>query len=321
MGLNVVFAGTPDFAAEHLKAVLDSNHSVVAVYTQPDRPAGRGRKLMPSPVKAVADAADIPVYQPASFKEPGSVEQLAALNADLMIVVAYGLLLPESVLETPRLGCINVHASLLPRWRGAAPIHRALLAGDDRTGITIMQMDKGLDTGDMLLMSDCAIDARETSASLHDKLIELGRPALIDALDGLEADRLTPEPQDDSQATYAHKLSKAEGEIDWHQSAQAIDRQIRGLTPWPGAYTQWQGQTMRIHEAQAVDRELPGEPGHLVVERDRLSVICGEQCLELKTLQLPGKKAMAIRDVLNARRDAFKQHPYFAIDSGDNSAT
>ena len=320
MGLNVVFAGTPDFAAEHLKAVLESDHTVVAVYTQPDRPAGRGRKLMPSPVKAVAEAADISAYQPVSFKEPGAVDQLAALNADLMIVVAYGLLLPQSVLDTPRLGCINVHASLLPRWRGAAPIHRALLAGDERTGVTIMQMDKGLDTGDMLLKADCAIDRRETSASLHDKLIELGRPALIEALDGLAAGGLRPEPQDDAQATYAHKLSKAEGEIDWHQSAQAIDRQIRGLTPWPGAHTRWQGQTVRIHEAEAIDRKHPGEPGHLVVERDRLLVVCGEQCLELRTLQLPGKKAMAIRDVLNARRDAFEQHPHFSKNSGDSSA-
>lgn len=321
MGLNVVFAGTPEFAAEHLKAVLDSRHRVVGVYTQPDRPAGRGRKLMPSPVKTVAEAAGIPVYQPESFKkDPAAIEQLAALNADLMIVVAYGLLLPRAVLDTPRLGCINVHASLLPRWRGAAPIHRALLAGDERTGVTIMQMNAGLDTGDMLLKAECVIEPRETSASLHDKLIELGRPALVDALDGLETGRLTPEPQDDSQATYAHKLNKAEGEIDWRQSAQAIDRRIRGLTPWPGAYTHWQGEPVRIHQAEAVSETRSGEPGSLIVERDRLLVVCGEQCLDLRQLQLPGKKAMAVRDILNARRDAFEQHPHFAGNSGDTIA-
>lgn len=315
MGLNVVFAGTPDFAAEHLTAVLQSNHRVVGVYTQPDRPAGRGRKMMPSPVKSVAQAADLPVYQPTSFKTPGAIEQLADLNADIMIVVAYGLLLPQAVLDTPRLGCINVHASLLPRWRGAAPIHRALLAGDSRTGVTIMQMDAGLDTGDMLLKAECEIAPRETSASLHDKLIELGCPALIDALDALEAGQLTGEAQDDVQVTYAHKLSKAEGDIDWRQSAEAIDRQIRGLTPWPGAYTHWQDQVVRIHEAEALDEEATAAPGTLLVDRDGLRVTCGEHCLGLKRLQLPGKKAMAVRDVLNARRDAFEQHPHFNVES------
>ncbi len=316
MGLKVVFAGTPEFAAEHLKAILDSSHQLVGVYTQPDRPAGRGRKLMPSPVKAVAEAAGLPVYQPKSFKEDGAVDQLAALEADIMVVVAYGLLLPQVVLDTPRLGCINVHASLLPRWRGAAPIHRSLLAGDERTGVTIMQMDAGLDTGAMLLKTECAIAPRETSASLHDKLIELGRPALIDALNGLETGTLTPEAQDGDLATYAHKLNKAEGNIDWQQSAQAIDRQIRGLTPWPGAYTQWQDQTLRIHEAVALD-QIPSVPaGTLVVEGNRLLVACGEQMLEILQLQWPGKKAMPVADVLNARRDQLTAHPHL----GEHSA-
>lgn len=310
MGLNVVFAGTPEFAAEHLKAVLDSNHTVVGVYSQPDRPSGRGRKLTPSPVKQVALDAGLPVFQPASFKEEGALGELAYLNADLMIVVAYGLLLPQSVLDTPALGCINVHASLLPRWRGAAPIHRAVLAGDGKTGVTIMQMEAGLDTGPMLLKAECDIAPRETSASLHDKLIDLGRPALIEALDGLEAGLLTPERQDPEQATYAHKLSKSEGDIDWRQSARRIDRQIRGLTPWPGAYTQWQDATLRIHAAEALERAPVRPPGHIEsLGSDHLYIACGEGVLSIQRLQLPGKKPMSVADVLNARRPVFEQNP------------
>lgn len=312
MALKVIFAGTPEFAARHLQALIDSPHQVVAVYSQPDRPAGRGRKLTASPVKAVALDAGIAVYQPTSFKEPGALEQLAALQADVMVVVAYGLLLPQAVLDTPRLGCINVHASLLPRWRGAAPIHRALLAGDARTGVTIMQMDKGLDTGDMLLKAECSIEPSDTSASLHDKLIELGRPALVEALDGLEVGTLIAEKQNDESATYAHKLVKTEGDIDWHQSATAIHRQIRGLTPWPGAYTEWQGQTVRIHQARVIGSNSTKPPGTLVaLKPEGIEVATGEGLLVIEQLQLPGKKAMAAADVLNARRQAFEQAPYF----------
>jgi methionyl-tRNA formyltransferase len=312
MALKVVFAGTPEFAARHLQALVDSPHSLVGVYSQPDRPAGRGRKLTASPVKEVALSAGLPVYQPTSFKDPDALVQLAALEADVMVVVAYGLLLPQAVLDTPRLGCINVHASLLPRWRGAAPIHRALLAGDARTGITIMQMDQGLDTGDMLLKVACPIEPTDTSASLHDKLITLGCPALIDALNGLEAGTLTPERQDDSQATYASKLVKTEGEIDWHHSAQAIHRQVRGLTPWPGAYTDWQGQTLRIQQARLVDARTDQPPGSLVaLKPEGIEVATGDGVLAIERLQLPGKKAMSAADVLNARRRAFEQTPHF----------
>lgn len=313
MALKVLFAGTPEFAARHLQALIDSpHHQVVAVYSQPDRPAGRGRKLTASPVKAVALEAGLPVNQPTSFKESSALEQLAAIEADIMVVVAYGLLLPQAVLDTPRLGCINVHASLLPRWRGAAPIHRALLAGDARTGVTIMQMDKGLDTGDMLLKAECPIEPTDTSASLHDKLIELGCPALIDALDGLEAGTLKAEQQDDALATYAQKLAKTEGEIDWQQSAAEIHRQIRGLTPWPGAYTHWQGQTVRIHQASVVDATLHAPPGTLVsLKAEGIEVATGESLLAIEQLQLPGKKAMSAADVLNARRQAFEQAPHF----------
>ncbi|WP_108126533.1 methionyl-tRNA formyltransferase [Saccharospirillum mangrovi] len=316
MALNVIFAGTPEFAAEHLKALLSSDHNVIAVYTQPDRPAGRGRKLTPSPVKSVAIDAGLPVYQPQSLKTADAQAELAALNADLMVVVAYGLLLPQAVLDAPRLGCINVHASLLPRWRGAAPIHRALLAGDATTGVTIMQMDAGLDTGTMLLKAECDIRADDTSASLHDRLIELGRPALIDALNSLEAGTLHGEVQDDALATYASKLSKAEGELDWTQSAAKLDRQIRGLTPWPGAYTHWQGDTLKVQQAQPLDTQSNAQPGDVIHISDAgLDVACGEGVLRLQRIQLPGKKAMDVAEVLRARRADFEAEPRFGIEA------
>lgn len=310
MSLKVVFAGTPDFAAEHLQALLSSHHQVVAVYTQPDRPAGRGRKLTPSAVKTVAVEADIPVYQPLSLKSADAQAELAAIGADILVVVAYGLLLPQAVLDTPRLGCINVHASLLPRWRGAAPIHRALLAGDARTGVTIMQMDAGLDTGAMLLKAECAIEPTDTSAALHDRLIELGRPALVTALDGLEAGTLSGEPQDDSLASYATKLSKAEGELDWHRSAAELDRQIRGLTPWPGSYSHWQGDTLKVQQARLLDDSHSYAPGQLIGISDAgLDVACGDGVLRLEKIQLPGKKAMTVAEVLRARRADFEAEP------------
>lgn len=312
MSLKVIFAGTPEFAAEHLRAVLGSDHDVIAVYTRPDQPAGRGRKLTASPVKTVAEAAGIPVYQPATLRNSDAQAELAALNADLMIVVAYGLILPQAVLDAPRLGCINVHASLLPRWRGAAPIHRALLAGDTETGVTIMQMNAGLDTGDMLLKARCPITPDMTSERLHDALIECGKPALIDALASLEAGTARAEPQNDADATYAEKLSKAEGEINWAESAGHIDRQIRGLTPWPGAYTYWQGQTLRVHQARPGDQTATRPPGTIQQFNPAdLLVACGTGTLIIERLQMPGKKAMATADVLNARRAAFEADPVF----------
>lgn len=313
MSLKVIFAGTPEFAAEHLRAVLGSDHKVIAVYTRPDQPAGRGRKLTPSPVKVVAEAAGIPVLQPATLRNSDAQAELAGLNADLMIVVAYGLILPQAVLDAPRLGCINVHASLLPRWRGAAPIHRALLAGDAETGVTIMQMNAGLDTGDMLLKAKCPIAPDMTSEGLHDALIECGKPALIDTLTSLEAGTATAEPQNDVQATYAEKLSKAEGEINWSGSADHIDRQIRGLTPWPGAYTHWQGQTLRIHQARAGDQAASKPAGTIQqLNASDMVIACGQGTLVVERLQMPGKKAMATADVLNARRAAFEAFPAFS---------
>jgi len=320
MTLKVIFAGTPVFAAEHLGAVLESGHDVVAVYTRPDQPAGRGRKITASPVKTVAQAAGVPVYQPASLRTPEAQMELASLGADLMIVVAYGLILPQAVLDVPPLGCINVHASLLPRWRGAAPIHRALLAGDAETGVTIMQMNAGLDTGDILLKSHCPITAQMTSERLHDALIDCGKPALIEALDGLEAGTLNREPQDDAEATYAEKLTKSEGEIDWAAGAVHVDRQIRGLTPWPGAYTYWQGQALRIHQAHVSDQPAARSPGTLQrIDAETLIVACGKGALVIDRLQLPGKKAMETIDLLNARRAAFETEPFFGGQSAEQA--
>lgn len=306
--LRIIFAGTPDFAAHHLQVLLDSPHQVVACYTQPDRPAGRGKKLKPSPVKTLAQEAEIPVFQPLSLKDADAQQELAAHGADLMVVVAYGLLLPKAVLDTPRLGCVNVHASLLPRWRGAAPIQRAIEAGDTESGVTIMQMDVGLDTGDMLVKARCPIGAQDTGGSLHDTLMTLGGPALLETLQQLAADKATPEVQDDSLANYAAKISKAEAQIDWHANAADIDRKIRAFNPFPVAFTrrpQNPEATIRLWQAQPVDGPA-GEAGEIVaIEPERLIVACGQGALAISRLQLPGKKAMAVGDLLRGNRDLF----------------
>jgi len=307
--VRIIFAGTPDFAASSLSALLDTDHEIIAVYTQPDRPAGRGRKLTASPVKQLALDNNIPVYQPASLKDHAEQQILADLNADLMVVVAYGLLLPKAVLDTPKRGCINVHGSLLPRWRGAAPIHRAVLAGDTETGITIMQMDVGLDTGDMLYEVSCPINETDTSGDLHDRLAKLGAGALTDTLTLLEQGAITPQPQDDSQACYAHKLEKQEGLIDWSQTAQHVDRQVRGLFPWPGCFTTLNGDNLRIHATtpseQTIDPQLP--PGTIVnTDNGVILVACGAgTAIAITRLQIPGGKALSSKDVLNSRRSLF----------------
>ncbi|MDP6969180.1 MAG: methionyl-tRNA formyltransferase [Gammaproteobacteria bacterium] len=290
--LRIIFAGTPEFAAQHLQALLDSEHQVVAVYSQPDRPAGRGRKLTASPVKQLADAHNVEVQQPLSLKAPAAQAKLADYQADIMVVVAYGLLLPEAVLQTPRLGCINVHASLLPRWRGAAPIQRALLAGDKTTGVTIMQMAAGLDTGPMLLKRSITIDEADTSASLHDRLATSGRAGLLEALQQIEV--LRAEQQDDSQACYATKLSKAEGVIDWHTSAQAINRQVRGLNPWPVAYTDYGEQRLRIWSTVVLtDTNMSAQPGSILgYSKQGINVACGQGQLLITQLQWPGGKTI-----------------------------
>ncbi|WP_028468256.1 methionyl-tRNA formyltransferase [Neptunomonas japonica] len=307
--LRIIFAGTPDFAASSLAALIKSEHQVIGVYTQPDRPAGRGRKLKASPVKSLALEHDIPVYQPQRLK--GEVEQaeLASLNADLMVVVAYGLLLPLAVLEAPKRGCINVHASLLPRWRGAAPIHRSLLAGDAETGITIMQMDEGLDTGDMLFKNTCPILPDDTSGSLHDRLATFGASALVETLQLLQSNQLNPLKQNDADACYAHKLTKEEGLIDWSNAAKTIDRQVRGLSPWPIAYTSLGNDNLRILSAtpQPEVENVSAQPGTIIeTHKDRIIIACGNAtALGVTRLQLPGGKPLATRDVLNSRKELF----------------
>jgi len=306
--LKIIFAGTPEFAAESLKALLQGPDEVIAVYTQPDRKAGRGQKLKPSPVKEVALAADIPVFQPLNFKEEQDRQVLADLNADLMVVAAYGLILPKAVLDTPKLGCINVHASILPRWRGAAPIHRALLAGDKQTGITIMQMDVGLDTGDMLSKAFTDIEDTDTSASLHDKLAIQGGEILLSTIEQLKAGSISPEPQDDEQANYAHKLTKEEGKIDWAESANAIAQKVRGLFPWPSAYTFIDEQNIRIHQASVADKTSDASAGSVIgSDKTGIYVSTGNGVICLEKLQLPGKKAMTAEQVLNGNKELFAQ--------------
>ena len=233
--LRIVFAGTPDFASAHMKAIIDSNHRVIAVYSQPDRPSGRGRKLKASSVKNLALQYDIPVYQPLSLREGDQQKKLAALNPDLIVVVAYGLILPQTILDTPPFGCVNVHGSILPRWRGAAPIQRAIAANDKESGVTIMQMNAGLDTGDMLIKAYCPIHSNDTSADLHDRLIEVGKPALIMALDAIAEGNIQTEKQDNKMACYAHKLNKAEARLDWQKTAAELRRDVLAFNPWPVA--------------------------------------------------------------------------------------
>ncbi|MFM5111812.1 methionyl-tRNA formyltransferase [Aeromonas caviae] len=305
--LKLIFAGTPDFAARHLAALLSSGHEVVAVYTQPDKPAGRGQKLTASPVKELALAHDLPVYQPASLRNEAAQAELAALGADLVVVVAYGLILPKAVLDTPRLGCINVHGSLLPRWRGAAPIQRSIWAGDAETGVTIMQMDVGLDTGAMIRKVTCPIASDETSASLYDKLAGLGPQALVDTLDAMAAGDTAAEPQDDALANYAEKLSKEEARIDWSMDAVAIERCIRAFNPWPISWFDVAGQTVKVWQAEVVAQDHGQAAGTLLkADKQGIEVATGQGVLRLLTLQPPGKKAMSVSDLLNSRRDWFE---------------
>ena len=311
--LNIVFAGTPDFAAEHLQALVGSRHKVIAVYSQPDRPAGRGKKLQPSPVKKVALENDIPVYQPLNFKQEGALEELQALNADIMVVVAYGLLLPKAVLEAPKLGCINVHASILPRWRGAAPIQRAVEAGDSETGITIMQMDEGLDTGDMLNKVTIDIRANETGGSLHDRLLEKGPQSLLQTLTLLQAGEAIAEKQNDLHANYAHKLNKEEALISWNDSAENIERRVRAFNPFPVAYTLLGDQRIKVWQACNLGQSTRLLPGTIAaVSNEGIDVATGDGVIRLVTLQLPNKKAMSVADILNGQSQLFQPQHMFS---------
>jgi methionyl-tRNA formyltransferase len=300
--MKIVFAGTPEFAVPVLQALLDSAHEVVAVYTQPDRPAGRGRHTRRSPVKQLAMDRGILVQQPVTLRDATAQTELADLHADLMVVVAYGLILPTAVLAMPRLGCVNVHASLLPRWRGAAPIQRAILAGDTETGVSLMQVEAGLDSGPVLARRACTIGATETAGQLHDRLAQLGAQLLRDSLDAIEQDTLTARVQDEAQVTYAAKLEKGEALIDWSLSAEVLDRRVRAFNPWPIAETQYAGRQLRIWEASVASDSDPGQaPGSVIAAgKNGIDVACGSGVLRLRRVQLPGARPVTAADFVNA---------------------
>ncbi|WP_313688155.1 methionyl-tRNA formyltransferase [Pantoea sp.] len=303
--LKIIFAGTPDFAARHLDALLASEHQVVGVFTQPDRPAGRGNKLTPSPVKVLAQAHNVPVFQPKSLKPAENQQLVADLQADVMVVVAYGLILPKAVLDMPRLGCINVHGSLLPRWRGAAPIQRSLWAGDAETGVTIMQMDVGLDTGDMLHKLACPITEHDTSATLYDKLAQLGPEGMLKTLEQLANGSIQPEKQDEAMVSYAEKLSKEEARLDWTLSAAQLERCIRAFNPWPMSYFMVDDQPVKVWQASVLPHQAkqPGEILH--ADKQGIQIATADGVLNLLSLQPAGKKAMSAQDLLNSRREWF----------------
>lgn len=305
--LRIVFAGTPEFAAVHLQALLDADLTPLAVYTQPDRPAGRGQKLMASPVKQLAIAHGIPVHQPVTLRDAQAQAELAALAPDLLVVVAYGLILPQAVLDIPRLGCINSHASLLPRWRGAAPIQRAVQAGDAESGVTVMRMEAGLDTGPMLLKVSTPITADDTGGSLHDRLATLGAAAVVEAIPQLAAGTLHGEVQDDALATYAHKLNKDEARLDWSRPAEELERLVRAFNPWPVCHTTLGEAALKVYAAERVAAgEGQGAPGTILdASRDGLTVACGQGALRLTRLQLPGGKPLGFAELYNSRREQF----------------
>lgn len=309
--LKIIFAGTPDFSVPALEALIQSEHQVIAVYSQPDRPAGRGRKLTASPVKQKALAENIAVFQPDNLKDATVQQQLADLNADIMIVVAYGLILPEIVLNTPKYGCLNIHASLLPRWRGAAPIQRAIEQGDPETGVTIMQMDKGLDTGDILAVLATEIQPEDTSQTLHDRLSKLGSVALLQTLNEVQAGTLRPIKQDEEHVIYAEKLSKAEAQLDWTQDAATLVRKVQAFNPWPVAFTKFKGKTLRIWQAEIFSNGLEKmeafqfeeSPGVVVaIHKNGFEVATGNGSVLLTMVQPMGKKAMPAYDFAQARQ-------------------
>ena len=319
--LRLLFAGTPDFAALHLKALIDSEHQLIGVYSQPDRPAGRGKKLRPGPVKALALEAGLPVFQPPSLKDSESREHLAALRADALVVVAYGLILPQAILDTPRFGCLNVHASLLPRWRGAAPIQRAIEAGDRETGVTIMRMDAGLDTGDMLATARCQIEPQTTAAALHDELAALGAPLLLEVLSDLPGYLERARSQDDAQACYAPKILKHEAEIDWSLDALTLDRSVRAFNPFPGCFSTLAGERVKIWRTRPVQGPPgPIAPGTILkADRDGILVSCGDGQLWIDQLQLPGGKSLTAEQVLNAGRDKLAPGQQFDAKTRDGN--
>lgn len=316
--LRLVFAGTPEFAVPSLLNLIQAQHQIVAVYTQPDKPAGRGRHLTASPVKTCALAHGLEVRQPQNFRDPALVQELAAMHLDAMIVVAYGHILPQAILAVPRWGCLNVHASLLPRWRGAAPINHAILAGDAETGITLMQMATGLDTGPILKQAKTGILADDTSQTLHDRLATLGAELLISTLDDLRAQRLTPSVQNDALATYAHKIQKQDAQIDWQQSAKQIARMIRGYNPSPVCFSHIEGVTLRIWQATEITEiteisgitettmATKGAPGTIIqADKKGIVVVTGDGYLQITQVQLPSKPVVRCSDLIHAYTQYF----------------
>ena len=297
--MRIIFAGTPGFAAASLNALIMSRHHILTVLTQPDRPSGRGRKLSYSAVKQLAKENQINVIQPTTLKDNDTQALLKSLNADVMVVVAYGLLLPEKVLAIPKHGCLNIHASLLPRWRGAAPIQRAIEAGDTQTGISIMQMDAGLDTGDVIKMQSLPIDDADTSSSLHAKLAGLGARLIVETLDEMESGKITPRSQDEAGACYASKLTREESLIDWQQSARQVVRKIHAFNPWPGAKTGYHGTVLKITRARVADTGSKMQPGTVISNNRTITVQTADQCVEILELQKPGGRLITSEAFLN----------------------
>ena len=297
--MRIVFAGTPEFAVPPLRALLDSPHDICGVYTQPDRPAGRGRKLTPSPVKVLAQESGLPVFQPETLKDETAQAQLRNLKPDLMVVVAYGLLLPRAVIDIPPLGCINIHASLLPRWRGAAPIQRSILAGDSETGVTIMYIEPRLDAGPMLLKKACPIGPDDTAGDLHDRLSRIGAEALLETLPLIDAGTAQPEIQDESLVTHAAKINKDDAQLDWSRPAAELQCQVRAFNPWPVAETVYRDQILRVWRAIVIPASRSEPPGTLLIDGENLDVVTGHDCLRLLEIQLPGGKRITARDFIN----------------------
>lgn len=297
--MRIVFAGTPEFAVPPLRALLNSTHDICGVYTQPDRPAGRGRKLTPSPVKVLAQESGLPVFQPETLKDEAAQTQLRNLKPDLMVVVAYGLLLPRAVIDIPPLGCINIHASLLPRWRGAAPIQRSILAGDSETGVTIMYIEPRLDAGPMLLKKPCPIGPDDTASDLHDRLSRIGAEALLETLPSIAAGTAQPEIQDESLVTHAAKINKDDAQLDWSRPAAELQCQVRAFNPWPVAETVYRDQILRVWRATVVPASRSEPPGSLLIDGENLDVVTGHDCLRLLEIQLPGGKRISARDFIN----------------------
>ena len=297
--MRIVFMGTPDFSVPTLEALLKGGHEVIGVVTQPDRPKGRGKAVLMTPVKEKALEYGIPVYQPVKAREESFVELLRSLKPDAMVVIAFGQILPKAILDIPKYGCINIHASLLPKYRGAAPLQWVVLEGEKETGITTMMMDVGMDTGDMLEKLVVPVDKKETYGSIHDKLSVLGGELILSTLEKLENGTLERTPQPKDEATYTKKITKVMGDIDWTEDAAVIERYIRGLNPWPSAYTSWNGKTLKIWDADVLEQEYSGEPGEIIkVEKDGVLVKTGKDTLVLREVQLEGKKRMEIQAFL-----------------------